>query len=64
MDSAHKSIRKYPSYTLAQLEAFIAEGRGNDVMVQEIAARKAGISTMLVVPQLQGGKAQPKVGRL
>lgn len=64
MDSAHKSTRKYPSYTLAQLETFVAEGRGNPVMVKEIADRKAGTSNILVVPQIEGGKPNPKVGRL
>jgi hypothetical protein len=34
------------------------------VMVQEIADRKAGTSVALVVPQIEGGKAQHKVGRL
>ena len=63
MDAA-KSNRKYPSYTLAQLEAFVAEGRGNDVMVQEITARKAGLSTALVAPQIEGGKPVTKGGRL
>lgn len=63
MDGA-KSNRKYPSYTLAQLEAFVAEGRGNEVMVKEIADRKAGISKPLVVPQIEGGKPVHKVGRL
>jgi hypothetical protein len=63
MDAA-KSNRKYPSYTLAQLEAFVAEGRGNDVMAQEIAARKAGRSAPLRVPQIEGGKPVVKVGRL
>lgn len=64
MDAAHKSTRKYPSYTLAQLEAFVAEGNGNEVMVAEIAARKAGASVAFVVPQVEGGKPSPKVGRL
>lgn len=63
MDAA-RSNRKYPSYTLAQLETFVAEGRGNPVMVQEIADRKAGRSTPLVTPQLKGGKPQTKVGRM
>ena len=31
--------RKYPSYSLAELESFVAEGRGNEVMEREIAAR-------------------------
>jgi hypothetical protein len=64
MDAGHKSQRKYPAYTLAQLEAFVAEGRGNDVMVKEIADRKAGASKTLVVPQIEGGKAQTKIGRM
>jgi hypothetical protein len=64
MDAAPRSNRNYPSYTLADLEGFVAAGRGNDVMVQEIAARKAGISHAVVVPQIQGGKPAVKVGRL
>lgn len=64
MDAGHKSQRKYPAYTLAQLEAFVAEGRGNEVMVKEIADRKAGASNALVVPQIEGGKAQTKIGRM
>jgi hypothetical protein len=64
MDAGHKSQRKYPSYTLEQLEAIAAEGRGNPVMVKEIADRKAGASNVLVVPQIEGGNANPKVGRL
>lgn len=63
MDAA-RSTRKYPSYTLAQLETFVTEGRGNPVIVQEIADRKAGRSAALTVPQIEGGKAQPRIGRL
>lgn len=63
MDAA-RSNRKYPAYTLGELESFVAAGRGNAVMVQEIAERKAGLSAPLVVPQIEGGKAQPKIGRL
>ncbi|MBM6453092.1 hypothetical protein [Lacticaseibacillus paracasei] len=63
MDAA-RSNRKYPSYTLAQLEAFVAEGKGNPVMVQEIADRKAGRSVTLVTPQIEGGKPVSRVGRL
>ena len=63
MDGA-KSKMKYPGYTLAQLEQAVAEGRGNDVMLKEIADRKAGISKPLVVPQIEGGKPIHKVGRL
>jgi hypothetical protein len=63
MDS-NNTTRKYPSYTLAQLEQFVADGSGNPVMLQEIADRKSGLSMVRVVPQILGGKAQTKVGRL
>lgn len=52
MDAGHKSNRKYPAYTTAELEAAVAAGNGNPVMVAEIAARKAGTSNVLVVPQI------------
>lgn len=64
MDSAHVSKRKYPSYTTQELEASVAAGRGNDVMVQEIADRKSGASVSFHVPQIMGGKPVTKVGRL
>lgn len=64
MDAGHKSTRKYPGHTLAELEAFVANGRGNEVMAKEIADRKAGISKPFVTPQIDGGKPMPKVGRL
>lgn len=47
------SARKYPSHTLVELEKFVAEGRGNPVMLQEIANRKAGTSKVLVTPQIK-----------
>jgi hypothetical protein len=62
-DSA-MDARKYPSYTLADLERFVAEGKGNAVMIQEIADRKSGASQTKVTPQIIGGKAQVKVGRM
>ena len=46
-------MRKYPAYTLADLEKFVAEGRGNPAMVEEIAARKSGASPVRVVPQIE-----------
>lgn len=52
MDSATKTSRMYPAYTLAELEAAIAAGRGTDAMLAEVAARKAGASKVFVVPQL------------
>ena len=64
MDASRKSNRKYPSHTLAELEAFVAEGRGNPVMMQEIADRKAGISKPFVTPQIEGGKPTPTIGRM
>lgn len=51
MDGA-KTTRKYPAYTTAQLEAFVAAGNGNPSMVQEIADRKAGLSVVKIIPQL------------
>lgn len=59
MDSAARSNRQFPSYTLAQLEATVAAGQGTPVMVQEIADRKAGKSVTLVTPQIQA-----RVGRM
>jgi hypothetical protein len=56
--------RKYPSYTLADLEKFVAEGKGNPAMVQEIADRKSGASHTKVTPQILGGKAQTRIGRM
>lgn len=56
--------RKYPSYTTAQLEAFVANGQGNDEMVKEIENRKAGVSKVAVTPQLIGGKVMNKIGRM
>lgn len=65
MDSANQnSPRKYPSYTTVELENAVTSGRGNDVMIEEIARRKAGLSVAMVTPQLLGGKAVVKVGRL
>jgi hypothetical protein len=64
MDGAIKTNRKFPGYTLAQLELAVAEGRGNDVMVKEISDRKAGISNVLAIPQILGGKAQVRIGRM
>ncbi len=56
--------RNYPSYTTAQLEAYVAAGRGNETMIQEIANRKAGASVVRVTPQIMGGKVVVKVGRI
>lgn len=56
--------RKYPSYSLADLEKAVAEGRGNPVMVQEIADRKSGASQHKVTPQILGGQVQTKLGRM
>lgn len=67
VDTSHDSAmdaRKYPSYTLTELEKFVAEGKGNPVMVQEIADRKSGASTVKTTPQILGGKAQVRIGRM
>lgn len=54
----------YPSYTLKDLEKFVAEGKGNPAMVLEIENRKAGTSKPKVTPQIMGGKVQTKLGRM
>jgi N-methylhydantoinase B/oxoprolinase/acetone carboxylase alpha subunit len=56
--------RRYPSYTLADLEKAVAAGRGTPEMMQEIADRKSGASVIKVTPQILGGKAQTRVGRM
>lgn len=61
---AQDAARKFPSYTLAQLEQMVAEGRGNAAILEEIAARKAGTSEAKVTPQILGGKVQTKLGRM
>jgi hypothetical protein len=59
-----KDFKAYPSYTLAQLEEFVAKGEGNDKMKQEIEDRKRGGSEQKVTPQIEGGRAVPKIGRM
>lgn len=51
------SKRKYPAYTTKQLEEFVAAGGGSEAMIQEIADRKAGISKVHIVPQIDRFKA-------
>jgi hypothetical protein len=56
--------RKFPGYTLAELEAAVAAGRGTPVMEAEIAARKDGTSVHYKVPQVEGGKPVARIGRM
>lgn len=63
MDAA-RTKRAFPGYTLAELEAKVAAGYGNDAMVQEIADRKAGKSVVVKTPQIEGGKVKTKLGRM
>ena len=65
MDAARRH-RKYPSYTTAQLKAFVAEDgeNANPVMVKEIADREAGLSVYRPTPQIMGGKPIVRVGRM
>ena len=53
MDSAIKTNRLFPAYTLAELEAFAAQGKASPAMLGEIAARKSGASKPFVVPQIK-----------
>ena len=59
-----KMNRKYPSYTLAELKKFVAEGKGNAAMEQEIKDRESSASTVRETPQILGGKVQTRVGRM
>lgn len=47
-------VRKYPSYTTAQLKEFSASstGKDKDELDEEIAARESGASTTKVTPQI------------
>lgn len=67
MDAAHvNTTRKFPTYTLAQLEAAVGQYLAGTHALQaylatghveaiktEIANRKAGISQVFVVPQIR-----------
>jgi hypothetical protein len=55
MDGAIKTKRLFPAYTLAELEAFAAQGNASPAMLGEIEARKSGASKPFVVPQLKKG---------
>jgi hypothetical protein len=50
MSDAAFATAKYPAYTTAQLQTFLAEGRGNHAMEAEIARRilvEAGVSSVM-----------------
>ena len=63
MDAAIVSRRKYPAYTTAQLESFVAEIKANETgsdacmrmiaMQDEIDRRKSGLAPMTVIPQIE-----------
>ena len=57
MDAAHKSGRKFPAYTLAELKASVARHKVNNPALaieieREIERREAGLSVAFKVPQL------------
>jgi hypothetical protein len=64
MDAAPRTTRAFPGYTLAELEGVIASGSTDARIIAEIAARKSGASTTYTVPQIKGGKAQVRIGRM
>jgi hypothetical protein len=65
MDAAQNLTgRKFPGYTLAELKAFVAAGKGTAEMMTEIANREIGTSTHYRVPQLIGGKVSLRIGRM
>lgn len=62
-----RTNRKFPSYTLAELERMVgkvADPAVRATMQGEIDGRKAGTSVAFKVPQVEGGKVAIKVGRL
>ena len=65
MDAAPRTARKFPAYTLAELKSWVAAGTATnlDAVLAEIAAREAG-ATHYKVPQIEGGKVQPRIGRM
>lgn len=70
MDAA-RSTRKYPSYTTAQLETFVAEGitefRSAEKVADiaaEVVSRKAGISVHRPTPVIHGGVPTNRIGRM
>ena len=60
--------RMFPSYTTAQLRAFLETdqvvGAQRAKMEAEIIARETGASVPAETPQIIGGKVQHRVGRL
>lgn len=63
MDAA-PTRRAFPGFTLAELEARAASGNASEAMLAEIEARKSGASVHFKVPQIEGGKVVPLVGRM
>lgn len=64
MDAAYRSARRFPGHTDTELEAGIArmtDPEKREAMVNELAARRAGLSKPFATPQLAGGT--PIVGR-
>lgn len=61
MDAAFATA-KYPTYTTAELQAFVAEGRGNIAMIAEIARRGAvergDVSQMTRAERLRAARAE------
>lgn len=64
MDSAYRSTRRFPGHTDTELEAAITRATDPEhrkKMVDELAARHAGLSKPFATPQITGGK--PIIGR-
>ena len=64
MDAAPRTSRAFPGHTLVELEAMVASGSTDARIIAEIAARKSGASTTFRVPQIEGGKARVRIGRM
>lgn len=68
MDSGHKSKRRFPGHTDAELRKSLERTdlpeEKRALIVAELAARADGTSKHFKVPQVSGGKPIYKVGRM
>ena len=65
MSDASTTTRKFPGYTTKELKAFVATAgeTATPVMIEEIARREVGVSTVKVVPQVHVFEYRPFIGR-
>jgi hypothetical protein len=64
---AGRTTRLFPGYTTKELKSNVVNVTDDATrakMEGEIARREAGASVTYVVPQIEGGRAVPRVGRM